>query len=68
MSQTGLSVFDSTIQTTNVWLNDILVRLGWQDHHRAFVENDFQFEPQILDHIQNHEVVRFAARHDDVPD
>jgi uncharacterized protein (DUF2267 family) len=36
MSQTGLAPFDSTIQTTNVWLNDILERLGWQDRHRAY--------------------------------
>jgi len=36
MSQTGLAPFDSTIQTTNVWLNDVLERLGWQDRHRAY--------------------------------
>jgi uncharacterized protein (DUF2267 family) len=36
MSQTGLVPFDSTIQTTNVWLNDLLEELGWQDRHRAY--------------------------------
>ena len=36
MSQTGLKPFDSTIQTTNVWLNDILERLGWQESYRAY--------------------------------
>jgi uncharacterized protein (DUF2267 family) len=36
MSATGLSVFDSTIEKTNVWLNDILNRLGWQERHRAY--------------------------------
>src|SRR5271166_3374717 len=36
MSQTGLAPFDSTIQTTNVWLNDILEQLGWQDRHHAY--------------------------------
>src|SRR5689334_17851777 len=36
MSQTGLATFDSTLQTTNVWLNDILERLGWQDRYRAY--------------------------------
>jgi uncharacterized protein (DUF2267 family) len=36
MSQTGLAAFDSTLQTTNVWLNDILARLRWQDRHRAY--------------------------------
>jgi uncharacterized protein (DUF2267 family) len=36
MSQTGLPAFDSTIQTTNVWLNEIMDRMGWQDKHRAY--------------------------------
>jgi uncharacterized protein (DUF2267 family) len=36
MSQTGVTAFDSTIQTTNIWLNDTLERLGWQDRHRAY--------------------------------
>jgi uncharacterized protein (DUF2267 family) len=36
MSHTGITAFDSTIQTTNVWLNDILERLGWQDKQRAY--------------------------------
>jgi uncharacterized protein (DUF2267 family) len=36
MTQTGLAPFDSTLQTTNVWLNDILERLGWEDRHRAY--------------------------------
>jgi uncharacterized protein (DUF2267 family) len=28
MSATGLDVFDKTLQTTNIWLNDIMDRLG----------------------------------------
>jgi uncharacterized protein (DUF2267 family) len=36
MSATGLTAFDSTIQTTNVWLNELMERLGWQDKHRAY--------------------------------
>jgi uncharacterized protein (DUF2267 family) len=36
MSATGIAAFDSTIQTTNVWLNDLMDRLGWQDKHRAY--------------------------------
>jgi len=36
MTQTSLAAFDSTLQTTNIWLNDILGQLGWQDHHRAY--------------------------------
>ncbi len=36
MSATGLSVFDSTIEKTNIWLNDIMDHTGWQDRHRAY--------------------------------
>jgi uncharacterized protein (DUF2267 family) len=36
MSNTGIPAFDSTIQTTNIWLNDILERLGWQEKQRAY--------------------------------
>lgn len=36
MSFTGIRAFDSTIQTTNIWLNDLADRLGWQDKQRAY--------------------------------
>ena len=36
MSQTGVKAFDSTVQTTNVWLQDVLERLRWHDRHRAY--------------------------------
>jgi uncharacterized protein (DUF2267 family) len=36
MSQTGLETFDSTIQTTNIWLNGIMERMKWSDRHRAY--------------------------------
>jgi uncharacterized protein (DUF2267 family) len=36
MSQTALPQFDSTVQTTHVWLNDILERLGWEEPYRAY--------------------------------
>lgn len=36
MSATGLKVFDSTIQTTNIWLDDLMRELGWEDRHRAY--------------------------------
>lgn len=36
MSYTGIRAFDSTIQTTNLWLNDVSDRLGWQDKQRAY--------------------------------
>lgn len=36
MSQTGLAPFDSTIQTTHVWLKEIQERLGWHESYRAY--------------------------------
>jgi uncharacterized protein (DUF2267 family) len=36
MSVTGLTSFDSTVQTTNVWLHDFMERLGLQDRNRAY--------------------------------
>jgi uncharacterized protein (DUF2267 family) len=36
MSQVSVSPFDSTIQCTRIWLNDILGDLGWDEPHRAY--------------------------------
>jgi uncharacterized protein (DUF2267 family) len=36
MSATGLKVFDSTLQSTNIWLDDIMHELGWDDRHKAY--------------------------------
>jgi uncharacterized protein (DUF2267 family) len=35
MSQTAMAGFDSTLQTTNVWLHEIMHRMGWVDKPRA---------------------------------
>lgn len=36
MRPLGIRAFDTTIHTTNVWLNDLLDRLGWDDKQRAY--------------------------------
>lgn len=36
MSATGLAVFDSTLQKTNIWLDDIMDELDSRDRHRAY--------------------------------
>ncbi len=36
MSATGLKVFDSTIQSTNIWLDHIMEDLKWTDRHKAY--------------------------------
>jgi uncharacterized protein (DUF2267 family) len=36
MSQSGLSAFDSTLQTTNIWINEVNEAMGWQERHRGY--------------------------------
>jgi len=36
MTTTGLGVFDHTLQTTHIWLNDLMGELGWEDRHKAY--------------------------------
>ena len=36
MSATGITAFDSTIHTTNIWLNDLMSWLGWPDKQQAY--------------------------------
>jgi uncharacterized protein (DUF2267 family) len=36
MSMTGLDVFDTTLQKTNLWLKEIMQDLGWDDRHKAY--------------------------------
>jgi uncharacterized protein (DUF2267 family) len=37
MSATGLKVFDTTTQKTNLWLHDLMRILGWEDKQKAYV-------------------------------
>ncbi|HWG46428.1 MAG TPA: DUF2267 domain-containing protein [Gemmataceae bacterium] len=34
---TGFTPFDTTIQTTQVWLNELMELMAWQDRHRAYL-------------------------------
>jgi uncharacterized protein (DUF2267 family) len=36
MSATGLDVFDTTLQKTHSWLNDLMRIMDWQDKQRAY--------------------------------
>jgi uncharacterized protein (DUF2267 family) len=37
MATSGLEVFDSTLQQTHIWLQQIMTRLGRDDRHRAYL-------------------------------
>lgn len=36
MNATGLATFDTTLHTTNIWLNELMQQLGWSDRHKAY--------------------------------
>ncbi len=36
MSALGLRVMDETVQLTNIWLNDLMDRMEWDDKQRAY--------------------------------
>lgn len=37
MTRTGLDVFDSTLQVTYDWLQDLMERLDWDNKHHAYL-------------------------------
>ncbi len=37
MPFTGLDTFDTTLQKTNIWLEEIMESLGWEDRSRAYI-------------------------------
>lgn len=61
MSATGLKVFDSTIQTTNIWLDDLMRELGWDDRHRAYHALSVVLHT-LRDRLPVNEVAQFAAQ------
>jgi uncharacterized protein (DUF2267 family) len=36
MKLTGLDVFDSTVQRTNLWMKELMQELNWSDHRKAY--------------------------------
>ena len=58
---TGLDVFDSTVQKTNMWLKEILEELGWKNRHRAYRALRATLHA-LRDHLSIEEVVELAAQ------
>jgi uncharacterized protein (DUF2267 family) len=57
MSQTGLEVFDTTVQKTNRWLNEATGVLD-RDRHTAYLA----FRSTLRDRMTVEEVAQFAAQ------
>jgi uncharacterized protein (DUF2267 family) len=55
MKLTGLDVFDSTIQRSNVWLKDLMQELNWSDHRKTYLA--FR---SVLHTVRDHLPVRDA--------
>jgi len=60
MSQTGLEVFDRTVQTTNIWLNEIMEVIG-PDRHNALHALRAVLHP-LRDRLPLQEAVHLGAQ------
>jgi uncharacterized protein (DUF2267 family) len=61
MSTTGLEVFDTTVQKTNIWLKDIMQELGWEDRHKAYIGLRTTLHA-LRDRLTPEETAQFSAQ------
>lgn len=61
MSTTGIPAFDSTLQKTHIWLNDVMEALEWQDRHRAYLALRVTLQA-LRDRLTVEEAAHFAAQ------
>ncbi len=61
MSMTGLDVFDTTVQKTNIWLKEIMEALGWENKHKAYLALRATLHA-LRDRLIFEEAVQFAAQ------
>lgn len=61
MSTTGLSQIDHAIQTTHVWLGELMTLLDWSDRVRAF-RALYTVLPSLRDHLPVNEAAHLAAQ------
>jgi len=61
MNATGIKAFDSTMHTTNVWLNDLADQLGYPDKQCAYQALRVVLHG-LRDHLPLHEAVGLGAQ------
>jgi uncharacterized protein (DUF2267 family) len=61
MSQTGLETFDTTVQKTNHFINEVMGELGWQDKHKAYLALKATLHA-LRDRLTIDEVAHFGAQ------
>jgi len=57
----GVSVFDETVQLTNVWLKELMQDLDWGDRHRAYVALRATLHA-VRDHLSVDQVAKLGAQ------
>jgi len=61
MSMTGLRTFDETLQLSNVWLNELMDQLDWDDKQRAYRALRAVLHA-LRDRLTAHEAVHLGAQ------
>jgi uncharacterized protein (DUF2267 family) len=61
MSTKGGTMFDETIQLTNVWLKELMDELGWDDRHRAYLALRVTLHA-LRDHLSVEAAAKLAAQ------
>jgi|SRR5262245_29742152 len=61
MSATSLDIFDTTVHKTNIWLNDLMEVLGWQERPKAYLALRVTL-PALRDRLTVEEVAHLGAQ------
>ena len=61
MSMTGLATFDETLHLSNVWLNELMEQLAWDDKRRAYRALRAVLHA-LRDRLTAHEAVQLGAQ------
>lgn len=61
MSMTGLPVFDTTIQKTNLWLSELMEDMGWDNRQKAYQALRAVLH-ELRDHLPPAEVVHLSSQ------
>lgn len=61
MSMTGLATFDETLHLSNVWLNELMKQLAWDDKRRAYRALRAVLHA-LRDRLTAHEAVQLGAQ------
>jgi uncharacterized protein (DUF2267 family) len=61
MSNTGLDVFDRTVQKTNSWLKNLMDELDWQDRQEAYAALRVTLQA-LRDRLTVEEVAQLGAQ------